>query len=385
MSTAVLPGVLESFCGKWLWNKCGQAQRLWAAAIFSTLTAVGLSFLHVLFNLSRFPWITTLSWFYATLRWTAPSLCRLADACDRNQPASAAAHAPEWRMLGSTGGLFARDGCSQRTTASVIHIHLQSHLKCQDKSCSSSHTSHKTKTALSLHVLSLFLCYRCNVAVIFMTEMVVDHGVREDWTMHLPLLLHALFLGEVIHLNDVWTLKPTRYPCLAVPSSIFICSRLYWGTKINVWSWERNSRKNKRPWYKLWFLLQVWITTVQRFSNTASVFFSTCSSHCHAITTSRPSPPSCCRHVRSMAQRPWPASQFLSWTTYPQVTISVQCSRCRLFSPLQHKHGIILFGGDVFLISAEHVWSPSQKQYWAQRTSEVMIKAFHSAIFNLLL
>ena len=29
-----------------------------------------------------------------------------------------------------------------------------------------------------------------------MTEMVVDHSVREDWAMHLPLLLHALFLGE---------------------------------------------------------------------------------------------------------------------------------------------------------------------------------------------
>ncbi|XP_034459835.1 protein furry homolog isoform X2 [Hippoglossus hippoglossus] len=37
--------------------------------------------------------------------------------------------------------------------------------------------------------------HRCNVAVILMTEMVVDHSVREDWVMHLPLLLHALFLG----------------------------------------------------------------------------------------------------------------------------------------------------------------------------------------------
>ncbi|XP_041849768.1 protein furry homolog isoform X2 [Melanotaenia boesemani] len=37
--------------------------------------------------------------------------------------------------------------------------------------------------------------HRCNIAVIFMTEMVVDHSVREDWSMHLPLLLHALFLG----------------------------------------------------------------------------------------------------------------------------------------------------------------------------------------------
>ncbi|XP_029458514.1 protein furry homolog [Rhinatrema bivittatum] len=36
---------------------------------------------------------------------------------------------------------------------------------------------------------------RCNIAVIFMTEMVVDHSVREDWALHLPLLLHALFLG----------------------------------------------------------------------------------------------------------------------------------------------------------------------------------------------
>ncbi|XP_054649136.1 protein furry homolog isoform X4 [Dunckerocampus dactyliophorus] len=37
--------------------------------------------------------------------------------------------------------------------------------------------------------------HRCNIAVIFMTDMVVDHSVREDWALHLPLLLHALFLG----------------------------------------------------------------------------------------------------------------------------------------------------------------------------------------------
>ncbi|KAL0994847.1 hypothetical protein UPYG_G00128010 [Umbra pygmaea] len=37
--------------------------------------------------------------------------------------------------------------------------------------------------------------HRCNIAVIFMTEMVVDHSVREDWALHLPLLLNALFLG----------------------------------------------------------------------------------------------------------------------------------------------------------------------------------------------
>lgn len=31
-----------------------------------------------------------------------------------------------------------------------------------------------------------------------MTEMVVDHSVQEDWALHLPLLLHALFLGMFI-------------------------------------------------------------------------------------------------------------------------------------------------------------------------------------------
>uniref|UniRef100_A0A4W4HA29 Furry homolog a (Drosophila) n=1 Tax=Electrophorus electricus TaxID=8005 RepID=A0A4W4HA29_ELEEL len=38
--------------------------------------------------------------------------------------------------------------------------------------------------------------HRCNIAVIFTTELVSDHGVRVDWAIHLPLLLHALFLGE---------------------------------------------------------------------------------------------------------------------------------------------------------------------------------------------
>uniref|UniRef100_A0A7N9ANL5 Furry homolog a (Drosophila) n=1 Tax=Mastacembelus armatus TaxID=205130 RepID=A0A7N9ANL5_9TELE len=37
--------------------------------------------------------------------------------------------------------------------------------------------------------------HRSNIAVIFMTEMVVDHSITEDWAMHLPLILHALFLG----------------------------------------------------------------------------------------------------------------------------------------------------------------------------------------------
>uniref|UniRef100_A0AAX7W3V8 Furry homolog b (Drosophila) n=1 Tax=Astatotilapia calliptera TaxID=8154 RepID=A0AAX7W3V8_ASTCA len=46
--------------------------------------------------------------------------------------------------------------------------------------------------------------HRCNIAVIFMTEMVVDHSVREDWALHLPLLLHALFLGLDHYRSEVY-------------------------------------------------------------------------------------------------------------------------------------------------------------------------------------
>lgn len=39
---------------------------------------------------------------------------------------------------------------------------------------------------------------------------------------------------------------------------------------------------------------------------------------------------------------------------------------------------------DTFLIWGENIWTLCQKQYWAQRTSKVTIKAFHCAIFILL-
>ncbi|XP_055369796.1 protein furry homolog isoform X3 [Betta splendens] len=46
--------------------------------------------------------------------------------------------------------------------------------------------------------------HRCNIAVVFVTEMVVDHSVRDDWAMHLPLLLHALFLGMDHYRSEVF-------------------------------------------------------------------------------------------------------------------------------------------------------------------------------------
>lgn len=36
--------------------------------------------------------------------------------------------------------------------------------------------------------------FRCNVAVMLLTDVVVD-GVELDWSIHVPLMLHILFLG----------------------------------------------------------------------------------------------------------------------------------------------------------------------------------------------
>ncbi|XP_053470600.1 protein furry homolog-like isoform X1 [Ictalurus furcatus] len=37
--------------------------------------------------------------------------------------------------------------------------------------------------------------HRCNIAVILLTDLIVDHGVKVEWSAYLHLLVHALFIG----------------------------------------------------------------------------------------------------------------------------------------------------------------------------------------------
>lgn len=41
----------------------------------------------------------------------------------------------------------------------------------------------------------MFYCYRCNVAVMLLTDIVIDGIPEIDWTLHIPIMLHILFLG----------------------------------------------------------------------------------------------------------------------------------------------------------------------------------------------
>ncbi|KAJ8377114.1 hypothetical protein SKAU_G00076940 [Synaphobranchus kaupii] len=37
--------------------------------------------------------------------------------------------------------------------------------------------------------------HRCNIAIILLTDLIVDHGVKVEWSSYLHLLLHAIFIG----------------------------------------------------------------------------------------------------------------------------------------------------------------------------------------------
>lgn len=65
--------------------------------------------------------------------------------------------------------------------------------------------------------------FRCNIAVIFMTEMVVDHSVREDWALHLPLLLHALFLGRCNYMPLPGLYRQKKLDVLVIQILLFVC------------------------------------------------------------------------------------------------------------------------------------------------------------------
>ena len=43
----------------------------------------------------------------------------------------------------------------------------------------------------------MLLCYRTNIAIMFMSDLVLD-GLEIDWSAHLPLMLHVIFLGKEI-------------------------------------------------------------------------------------------------------------------------------------------------------------------------------------------
>uniref|UniRef100_A0A4W6FJ93 FRY microtubule binding protein n=1 Tax=Lates calcarifer TaxID=8187 RepID=A0A4W6FJ93_LATCA len=79
--------------------------------------------------------------------------------------------------------------------------------------------------------------HRCNIAVIFMTEMVVDHSVREDWALHLPLLLHALFLGryklKCVCEISLWC---TLCALCTYLSACVTCMWCYWWWVYSAWS-----------------------------------------------------------------------------------------------------------------------------------------------------
>lgn len=167
---------------------------------------------------------------------------------------------------------------------------------------------------------------------------------------------------------------------------------------VMVWSWFKRSFSTLKPGWLVCSFPQVWITTARRCLSTANVFSSTCSLLCPVTTTSRPSPQFYWRRANLTERRPSHANPASSQNSYLQVrkwafsfTQSYSVFSLPLFRgknlPINNRRETnksILQRIDTFLIRGENIWTLCQKQYWAQRTSKVLIKAFHYAISVLL-
>lgn len=46
--------------------------------------------------------------------------------------------------------------------------------------------------------VNFFPPLRCNIAVILLTDLIVDHGVKVEWSAYIHLLLHAIFIGNFL-------------------------------------------------------------------------------------------------------------------------------------------------------------------------------------------
>ena len=80
------------------------------------------------------------------------------------------------------------------------------------------HLDHKSKLrdcSISCTLILIVFVLRCNLAVMLVTDFVVD-CVEVDWTVHLPLMLHIIFLGRFSHIRSTnldfsWKLQVPKY------------------------------------------------------------------------------------------------------------------------------------------------------------------------------
>lgn len=49
----------------------------------------------------------------------------------------------------------------------------------------------------------IFCFFRCNIAVILLTDLIVDHGVKVEWSAYIHLLLHAIFIGNLLPILSI--------------------------------------------------------------------------------------------------------------------------------------------------------------------------------------
>lgn len=121
-----------------------------------------------------------------------------------------------------------------------------------------------------------FFPLRCNIAVILLTDLIVDHGVKVEWSAYIHLLLHAVFIGILL---TIYTLHCIYLPEIQATkfSSVFLfgfsllgmCKLLHNQSLYSVYEFFQKLPTS--------LFLQGLITSTQKSTSTANAFCFICS------------------------------------------------------------------------------------------------------------
>lgn len=80
------------------------------------------------------------------------------------------------------------------TNAPAVQLHRSTNHHLSHSLCVTLLYDHRLPK--STCIFCCFVFFRCNIAVILLTDLIVDHGVKVEWSAYIHLLLHAIFIGN---------------------------------------------------------------------------------------------------------------------------------------------------------------------------------------------
>lgn len=122
-----------------------------------------------------------------------------------------------------------------------------------------------------------FVFFRCNIAVILLTDLIVDHGVKVEWSAYIHLLLHAIFIGNSLPTLNIMHMQNHVFFNFAMCVCVGACKQHFFLQICNFSNIERVYVVQVSDILALFLsFLQGLITSIQKSTNTANDCCFTC-------------------------------------------------------------------------------------------------------------